>query len=135
MQNNIGVFIKKCEEMSNELFSVMGMEFEDTNEVDRQILSVLSFGMINSYALENKVSVDNVRIAFEYVLIKVFRYSNEQAQSFLSIIIEATNKDKNPVYNYIIHQGIDMYYEYLKNEEDVMFDRLMKIYLQLKNSK
>lgn len=135
MEDKKAVFIKECEIMSDKLFDVMEMSFEDTTEFDRQILSILSFGMMNAYAMEEKISVDIVSIAAEYVLIKVFKYSNEQAQTFLRKMIEGTNKEKNPVYYHIIHQGIEMYYEYNKGENDAMFDRIMKIYLLLKNSK
>lgn len=134
MEDKKAVFIKECEVMSDKLFDVMEMSFEDTTEFDRQILSILSFGMINAYAMEEKISVDVVNIAAEYILIKVFKYSNEQAQTFLGNMIEGTKKEKNPVYYHIIHQGIEMYYEYKKSEKDVMFDRIMKIYLLLKNS-
>lgn len=134
MEEKKAIFIKDCEIMSEKLFDVMDMSFEDTTEFDRQILSILSFGMINAYAMEEKISVDIVNIAAEYVLIKVFKYSNEQAQTFLGKMIEGTKKEKNLVYYNIIHQGIEMYYEYGKDEKDAMFDRIMKIYLLLRNS-
>ncbi|WP_252247253.1 Imm48 family immunity protein [Clostridium sp. ZBS4] len=134
MEDRKVIFIKDCEIMSNKLFDVMEMSFEDTTEFDKQILSILSFGMINAYAMEEKISVDIVNITSEYVLIKVFKYSNEQAHTFLEKMIEGTRKEKNPVYYHIIHQGIEMFYEYGKYEKDAMFDRIIKIYLLLGNS-
>ena len=127
--------IKECEVMSNKLFNIMEMSFEDTTEFDRQILSIVSFGMMNAYAMESKITSDIVNIACEYTLIKVFKYSNEQAHAFLEKMIEATRKEKNPVYYHIIHQGIEMFYEYKKDDKDAIFDRIMKIYLLLGSSK
>lgn len=72
-----GIFVKNCEIMSSKLFEVMEMEFEDSTEFDRQILAIFSFGMISAYGMEEKASVDVVGLAAEYVLIKVFKYSNE----------------------------------------------------------
>lgn len=133
-QEKTATFIKECEVMCNSLFDVMEMNFEDTTEFDRQILSILSFGMINAYAMEEKITVDIVNIASEYTLIKVFKYSKEQAQTFLEKMIEGTKKEKSPVYYHIIHEGIEMFYEYKENNKDVMFDRVMKLYLLLKES-
>ncbi|KHD35433.1 hypothetical protein NL50_13090 [Clostridium acetobutylicum] len=124
-----GGFVKNCESMSLKLFEVMEMEFEDTTEFDRQMLAMFSFGMISAYGMEQKAGVDIVSIASEYVLIKVFRYSKEQARTFLNSLIDSTKKGKNPTYYRIIHEGIEMYYEYAKNESDKMFDRIMKMYL------
>lgn len=132
MKDASSIFVKESEIMTNKLFEVIEIDFEDTTEFERQVLSILSFGMINAYAMEEKISVDTVNITAEYLLIKVFRYSKEQSRAFLDKMIEGTQKEKSSVYNYIIHQGIEMYYEYKKDEEDKMFDRIMNIYLALK---
>ena len=47
---------------------------------------------------------------------------------------EGTKKEKSPIYYHIIHEGIEMFYEYKENNKDVMFDRVMKLYLLLKES-
>ena len=96
-QEKTAIFIKECEVMCNSLFDVMEMNFEDTTEFDRQILSILSFGMINAYAMEEKITVDIVNVASEYTLIKVFKYSKEQAQTFLEKMSEGTKKEKSPI--------------------------------------
>ncbi|URZ14178.1 Imm48 family immunity protein [Clostridium felsineum] len=124
-----GVFIKNCESMSLKLFEVMEIEFEDSTEFDRQMLAMFSFGMISAYGMEENAEVDIVSVASEYVLIKVFRYSKEQARDFLNLLIDSTKKEKNPTYYRIIHEGIDMYYEYAEGESDKMFDRMMRMYL------
>ncbi|WP_291584025.1 Imm48 family immunity protein [Clostridium sp. UBA6640] len=128
------VFIKNCEVMTSKLFEVMGIEFEDSTEFDRHILAIFSFGMISAYGMEERVGVEVVRVASQYVLIKVFKYSKEQSETFLQLLIDSTQKGKNPVYYRIIHEGIEMYYEYIEDENDKIFDRIMKMYLSLKKS-
>lgn len=92
-----GVFVKNCESMSLKLFEVMEMEFEDTTEFDRQMLAMFSFGMISSYGMEENAEVDIVSVASEYVLIKVFRYSKEQAGTFLNLLIDSTKRKESNI--------------------------------------
>ncbi|MEJ8553221.1 Imm48 family immunity protein [Tepidibacter sp. Z1-5] len=127
-----GIFIKNCENMSLRLFEVMDMEFEDSTEFDRQMLAIFSFGMISAYGMEENIGADIVSVTTEYVLIKVFKYSKEQAKTFCQLLIDSTKKEKNPTYYRIIHEGIEMYYEYAEDESDKMFDRIMKMYLDFK---
>ena len=127
-----GVFIKNCEDMSLKLFEVMEMEFDESTEFDRQILSIFSFGMISAYGMEEKIEINTISIASEYVLIKVFKYSKEQAKTFLQLLIDGTKEGKNLTYYRIIHEGIEMYYEYAENESDKIFDRIMNVYLAFK---
>ncbi|WXR61470.1 Imm48 family immunity protein [Peptostreptococcaceae bacterium AGR-M142] len=126
------VFIKECEKMASYLFDVMEIKFEESTEFDRQILSVFSFGMINAYAIEEKIDLNLVPVSMEFILIKVFKYSKEQAGSFLELLIAGTKKENDPTFYRIIHDGIDMYYEYQKDETDKMFDRIMDTYLRFR---
>lgn len=127
-----GIFIKNCENMSLKLFEIMEMDFDESTEFDRQILSMFSFGMISAYVIEEKIKIDVVSVAAEYVLIKVFKYSKEQAEIFLKLLINSTKRGENPTYYRIIHEGIEMYYEYVENESDKMFYRIMRAYLSFK---
>ena len=127
-----GIFIKNCENMSLKLFEIMEIDFDESTEFDRQILAMFSFGMISAHGIEEKIKIDVVSVAAEYVLIKVFKYSKEQAGTFLKLLINSTKKGENPTYYRIIHEGIEMYYEYVENESDKMFDRIMRTYLSFK---
>lgn len=127
-----GVFIKKCKKMASHLFDVIEIRFEESTEFDRQILSVFSFGMINAYAIEEKIDLNLIPLSMEFILIKVFKYSKEQAASFLELLIAGTKKENDPTFYRIIHDGIDMYYEYQKDETDKMFDRIMDTYLRFR---
>lgn len=127
-----GIFIKKSETMSSKLFEIMEIEFEESTEFDRQMLAIFSFGMISAYATEEKFDANIVSLASEFVLIKVFKYSKEQAKTFLELLIESTKKGVNPTYYRIIHEGIEMYYEYVDDDDIKMFDRMMKAYLLFK---
>jgi|GEM_PF-3200265 len=127
-----GIFIKDSEEMSAKLFEVMGIDVEDSTEFDRQMLSIFSFGMISAHAIEEKFDANIVSLASEFVLMKVFKYSKEQARTFLELLVDGTKKGVNPTYYRVIHEGIEMYYEYVNKDEVKMFDRIMKTYLLFK---
>lgn len=126
------IFIKNCEVMSSKLFEVMEIEFKDSTEFDRQMLAMLSFGMISAYGMKENIEVEVVSLTTEYVLIKIFKYSKEQARTFLQLLINNTKKGRNSTYYNIIHEGIELYYEYVEGETDKMFDRIMKMYLSFR---
>lgn len=127
-----GIFIKNCEAMAYRLFEVMDIEVEESTDFDREILSILSFGMISAYGMDEEIEISLVSVAAQYVLMKVFKYSKEKSESILQLLIDNTQKGKNPTYYRIIHEGIEMYYEYVEEEDDKMFDRIMKIYLSFR---
>ncbi|NFG40684.1 hypothetical protein FC789_05660 [Clostridium botulinum] len=80
--------------MSSKLFEVMEIEFKDSTEFDRQMLAMLSFGMISAYGMKENIKVEVVSLTTEYVLIKIFKYSKEQARTFLQLLINNTKKEE-----------------------------------------
>ena len=52
-----------------------------------------SFGMVTVFAQEKQIEQDIVLNTSGYVLINVFKYSEEQMQDFIHLLINSTKKD------------------------------------------
>lgn len=113
--------------MTNELFKILEVKFEETSEVERQIISAFAFGMINAYALAEKVEPPKVHGTMIGILINEFKYSEKQACEFTQTLINSTNRKYNPTMYTIIHRGIQAYYDYKETKEKEVYDNLTYI--------
>ena len=94
------------------------------SELERQILAVYFFGMADGLRQANftNESVDKITKTIINVLIKEFKYSENQARQFLdSIIYDLQSKDSNNTQYVIIHKGLDGYFKWKSgNKNDVI---------------
>lgn len=101
-----------------------GITFETMSELERQILAVYFFGMADGLRQANFTNerVDKIAKTIINVLIKEFKYSENQARQFLdSIIYDLQSKDSNNTKYVIIHKGLDGYFKWKSgNKNDVI---------------
>ncbi|MGG1442445.1 Imm48 family immunity protein [Brevibacillus laterosporus] len=91
------------------------MKFEETTELERQVIAAFCFGAINVIVQRDDLSQPQAHALTITLLINVFKYSENQAVSFADDLIKATSKEHYPVMNTIIHRGIDGHYQYINN--------------------
>ncbi len=125
-------FVKNSAKMSQDLFNILGVEFEDSTEFDRQALAAFSFGMITAFAQKKQVEQAIVLNTSGYVFVNVFKYSEDQMQEFIYLLINSTKKGYHEGFYLMINQGVEMYHDYEQKEYDKIFDRIMKTYLMFK---
>ena len=94
-------------EMAGELFSVLDIRFEETTELQRQLLAAFSFGMLFAICQFNKLSPAEVHALAICLLRDVFRYSEPQAVAFAEDLIASASGRGNPTTNAVIHRGIE----------------------------
>jgi hypothetical protein len=93
--------------MASELFGVIGVPFEQTSELQRQILASFAFGMIFAIGQIKRLSPPDVHALAICCLRDVFKYADHQAIAFSSdLIAHASSNDPNDTHNAIIHRGI-----------------------------
>lgn len=117
-------FSTYCSKMTNDLFEILEVEFEETSEAERQIIAAFSFGMINGYAMDMKMDPATVHGTLIGILINEFKYSENQASDFAQMLINSTNREYHPTMYTIIHRGIEAYYDYKENKENEVYDNL-----------
>ena len=94
-------------EMADDLLSVLEIPFEETTELQRQLLASFSFGMLFVIGQINKLTGSEIHALTICLLLDVFKYSDHQAVRFADDLIEAGSGRGNPTTNAVIHRGID----------------------------
>jgi hypothetical protein len=100
--------------MAGELFAAMGIPFEDTTELQRQLLATFSFGMLFALGRLNKLSALEIHTLSICLLMDVFKYSDRQATAFAEDLVESASSRGNPTTNAVIHRGIDGHLQWQK---------------------
>jgi hypothetical protein len=94
-------------DMAGGLFSVLGIRFEETTELQRQLLAAFSFGMQFVIGPRNQLGPPELHALAICLLRDVFRYSEPQAVAFAEDLIASASGCGNPTTNAVIHRGIE----------------------------
>src|SRR5262245_52233901 len=93
--------------MASDLFDAIGIPFEKTTELQRQVLSAFAFGMVFAVGQIERLSPPEVHALATAMLMDVYKYSDHQAVAFGNELIDAAGGRGNRTMNAIIHRGID----------------------------
>ena len=116
-------------DMADELFDVIEIPFEQTSELQRQILATFAFGMIFAVGQLNRLSPPEVHALVILCLMDVFKYADHQATAFAQDLIDATsNPDPNDTHKAIIHRGIDGHYQWQERQLDTLRENIDSIF-------
>lgn len=125
--------------MGEEIISLYSKEintpFEETIELERQILAVYFFGMSNRLMQHLKLEKSLLEITeiIKKNLVDVFRYSNEQAKDFLDNMVEnLQSKDPKNTQYVIINRGLDGYFSWEKGQKENVIKDVCQIINVLK---
>lgn len=124
MNNNFAIYSSR---MTNDLFKILEINLEETSEIERQIISAFAFGMVNAYALDEKIEQPKVHGTMIGILINEFKYSEKQACEFTQTLINSTDREYHPTMYTIINRGIQAYYDYKEAKEKEVYDNLTYI--------
>lgn len=116
-----------CSRMANDLSKILEINLEETSEMERQVIAAFLFGMINAYALDEKINPPKVHGTMIGILINEFKYSEKQACEFAQILINSSSREYHPTMYTIIHRGIKAYYDYKEAKEKEVYDNLTYI--------
>lgn len=118
------MYSKMSAEFVNLYIQEKGITFKTLSELERQILAVYFFGMADGLRQDNYCNhgVDKIAKIIINVLVKEFKYSENQARQFFdSIIDNLQSKDFNNIQYVIIHKGLDGYFKWKDgNKNDVI---------------
>jgi hypothetical protein len=93
--------------MASGLFSVVGLPFEKTSELQRQVLAAFAFGMGFAAGQLEELSPPEVHALALIMLMDVYHYSDHQAAVFAQELINSTGNRGNSTTNAIVHRGIE----------------------------
>ena len=93
--------------MAAACFNVLNVPFEQTTELERQVIAAFVFGMQHAAGMVAGADAQALHAATVHYLQRDFRYSPEQAIAFAEDLVTSASGVGNPVINAIIHRGID----------------------------
>jgi hypothetical protein len=93
--------------MCADLVASLGVPFESTTELQRQMLACFAFGMTFAIGQIEHLTPPEVHALSITMLTDAFKYSAHQASAFSSHLIESAGGGGNPTIQAIIHRGID----------------------------
>ena len=114
-------------QMAAGLFGLIGIPFERTSELQRQVLASFAFGMIFAMGRLKGLKPPEVHAMVIACLMDVFRYANDQAAAFSSDLISAASGQGNPTTRAIIHRGIEGHAQWHRGDEAGLRTNLQKI--------
>ncbi len=115
--------------MANDLFVVIGVPFEQTLELQRQVLATFAFGMIFAEGRLRGLRPPEVHALVIACLTDVFRYSDQQAVSFsTNLISAASSHSRTPsTTGAIIHLGVDGHRQWQQKKTDELTTNLREV--------
>ena len=108
---------KKGIKMISTLFQVLEMRFEDTTELQRQLLAAFSFGMLTKMSQVKKLPIEQAYQNSRSMLIDVFHYGEDQAFEFTSFLIDvASERSVHSTIHVVINRGMLGYVQLMENK-------------------
>jgi len=129
--DNLAPLRPEINRMAGELFRVIGAPFDQTSELQRQILASFAFGMIFAIGRLKDLKPAEVHALAIACLMDVFKYRSEQATAFSSDLVASASGRGNPTTKAIIHRGIDGHAQWQSGEESGLRTNLQKIFQTL----
>ncbi|HEY2467017.1 MAG TPA: Imm48 family immunity protein [Terracidiphilus sp.] len=115
-------------QMAREVFRTIGLPFEQTSELQRQVLVSFTFGMIFAIGQLRGLTPPEVHAMLTSCLIDTFHYANHQAAAFSEDLIASACGRGNPTTKAIIHRGIDGHAQWQRGDEVGLRTNLHKIF-------
>jgi hypothetical protein len=115
--------------MANDLFVVMGVPFEQTSELQRQVMATFASGMIFAEGRVRELRPPEVHALVVACLTAVFKYSDQQADSFsTNLISAASSHSRTPsTTGAIIHLGVDGHRQWQQKKTDELRTNLREV--------
>ena len=118
-------------QMAGGLFRAVGVSFEQTSELQRQVLASFAFGMIFAVGKLKGLRPPEVHALVIACLTDVFKYASDQAAAFSSDLVSAASGQGNPTTKAIIHRGITGHAQWQRGDESGLRANLQDIFKTL----
>lgn len=120
--------------MVNSIFPIAGINFEETSELQRQLLSAFAFGMVYADGQIKGLSPADVHGLTIFMLQDVFNYSADQACEFSVLLIAAASDSSvHSIINAVIHRGIQGHYQWEENKNSLLKENIEEIFNEVQN--
>ena len=133
-QHNESNFIKIGKEIGQEIINIYcqkkDITFDNTSELERQIISIYLFGLLDGIRQDKYLDLTPLQVkkGISNILESVCGYSSEQANDFTGNMINnlRSSDPQNTIYA-IIHRGLEGYFVWIKNKKDNVVNDIYSI--------
>jgi len=129
--DRLGSHRAEVKEMAGGLFRAIGVPFEQTSELQRQVLASFAFGMVFAMGRLKELKPPEVHALAIACLTDVFKYANDQAAAFSIDLVSAASGQGNPTTKAIIHRGITGHAQWQQGDEAGLRANLQDIFRTL----
>jgi hypothetical protein len=129
MDPNLAPVRAEIATMANDLFVVIGVPFEQTSGLQRQVLAAFACGMIFAESRVRGLQPPEIHALVVACLTDVFRFSDQQAVSFsTNLIAAASSHSRTPsTTGAIIHLGVDGHRQWQQKKTDELRTNLREV--------
>ena len=118
--------------MAGSLFDLLELPFEESTELERQVIAAFAFGMTFAQGQRRGLTAPEVHALALALLGDVFKYADRQAADFTVDLIEAaSDAARHEVMNAIIHRGIDGHMQWERNDLDGLTQNLSDVLIRV----
>ena len=114
--------------MAGELFEIVEISFEETTELQRQLLASFVFGMVFAVGQFEELTPPEVHALVIAYLRDVFRYSDQQAVDFAQHLIDSASGRGNPTITAVIHRGIDGHRQWQERQPSALRTNVEEVF-------
>lgn len=133
-KDNESNFIKIGEEIGQEIINLYcqkrDISFDNTSELERQIISIYLFGLLDGIRQDKYLDLTPIQVkkCLSHILENVLSYSLDQANDFTENMISnlQSSDPQNTIYA-IIHRGLEGYFVWIKSKKDKVINDIYSI--------
>ena len=131
MSLNLASFLADVALMADACFDAIEVPFEETTELERQVVATFVFGMQQAAGMIACASPAELYSATTAFLEASFRYSRAQAVAFADSLVEAASGTGNPLSNAIVHRGIDGHLQWIRRDKVALCQNLTDVLVRV----
>lgn len=122
MQDDI--FLKESREVASNLLKILELELDELRDIEKDLISAYSFGIIVKMAEENSISEELENMATKKMLVEILKYTDKEAEKILKKLSDSIQKSGDEGFQIMIYQGESLYQDYKKENYNEIYDNL-----------
>ncbi len=113
--------------MADELLRVVGVDFDQSSQLDQALIGTFFFGMLQAHCLIAKLVPPQVHALAIAVYQDALHYTPQAAIQAVQQCIDATDPQNHPAMNAIIHRGIDGHQQFISGNLQALAENLNEV--------
>lgn len=118
------IFLKKTKEVASDLLEILELELDELRDIEKDLISAYSFGIIVKMAEENSISEELKNMATKKMLVEILKYTDKEAEKILKKLSNSIHKNGDQGFQIMIYQGESLYQDYKEENYNEIYNNL-----------